>query len=64
MYESHIIMKMKIYFILLFLFILSCGYPDIDSVPSFEDIELTQDEIIDLCESETSDKIKNKYCNK
>ena len=57
-------MKMKIYFILLFLFILSCGYPDIDSVPSFEDIELTQDEIIDLCESETSDKIKNKYCNK
>ena len=63
MHESHIIKKMKIYFILLFLLLLSCGYPDIDSVPDFEDIELTDDEIIDLCESETSDKIKNKYCN-
>ena len=55
---------MKLFITLIFLGLFCCSYPDIDSVPSFEDIELTQDEIIDLCESETSDKIKNKYCNK
>ena len=45
--------------------IITFTFPHIGNVgANFEDIELTQDEIIDLCDSETSDKIKNKYCNK
>tara|TARA_B100000686_G_C16118982_1_gene631658 strand:+ start:277 stop:414 length:138 start_codon:yes stop_codon:yes gene_type:complete len=34
------------------LFILSCGYPDVDTVPDFENIKLTDEELIDLCSTE------------
>ena len=41
---------------LLFLFIFSCGYPDIDSVPDFKDTKLTDEEILDYCGIFNTDK--------
>ena len=40
--------------ILFLLLIFSCNYPDIDSVPEFDSLDISIDENIDLC------KIKNK----
>ena len=60
-------MKIIIFFILSLL--VSCGYPDIDSVPSFRDLKLTDEELFDLCELSSNDKneidtcIKNKRNN-
>ena len=34
---------------LLTLFIVSCGYPDIDNVPDFKDAKLTEEELLDYC---------------
>ena len=42
-------MKILIYSIIL-LFISSCAYPDIDSVPDFKSVELTKNELFDLCQ--------------
>ena len=39
---------MKIYLPVLF-FILSCAYPDIDSVPDFKNLNITKKESIDIC---------------
>ena len=47
-------MKFIIFSFLLFL--ISCGYPDIDSVPTFNDIKLTEEELFDLCELSSNDK--------
>jgi|OM-RGC.v1.036368400 hypothetical protein len=38
-------MKYLFFFLLLY----SCGYPDIDSVPDFNDLQITKEESIDLC---------------
>ena len=40
---------MRYFFLSLYLLILSCSYPDIDSVPDFEDLVITKKESIDLC---------------
>ena len=41
---------------LIFLFLLSsCGYPDIDTVPNFKDVNITEKEAIDLCKINNSD---------
>ena len=49
--------------LLIFVFLVfSCGYPDIDSVPDFKNIKLTDEEFMDLCNSKTSDKIDNALC--
>jgi len=38
------------YLVFLFLFyIISCAYPDIDSVPDFKNLTLSKEESIDLC---------------
>ena len=42
--------------ILLFLFIVSCGYPDIDNVPDFKDAKLTDEELLDFCSISHTDK--------
>ena len=42
--------------ILLFLFIISCGYPDIDNVPDFKDAQLTDEELLDYCTISNTDK--------
>jgi len=48
---------MRIYYLLIILlFLISCGYPDIDNVPDFKDVYLTNDEINDYCNSTNSDK--------
>ncbi len=48
---------MKYIFLLLFLLIIiSCGYPDIDSVPNFNDIYLTDEELVDYCSNTNPDK--------
>ena len=61
-------MRIIIFFILLFL--VSCGYPDIDSVPDFKELKLSDEELFDLCQLSSSDKsqidncIKEKQTNK
>tara|TARA_Y100000741_G_C18195955_1_gene535555 strand:+ start:402 stop:590 length:189 start_codon:yes stop_codon:yes gene_type:complete len=36
-------------FILLLLILISCAYPDIDTVPKFENINITLQESVELC---------------
>ena len=40
----------------------SCGYPDIDSVPSFEELKLNKQESIDLCNLSSTDKKEVEKC--
>ena len=46
------------------LFLVSCGYPDIDSVPNFKDLKLSDDELFDLCQLSSNDKSKIDNCIK
>ena len=55
-------MKIIICFILLLL--VSCGYPDIDSVPSFNELKLSDEELFDLCQLSSSDKSEIDNCIK
>ena len=56
---------MKILFYLIpFFFFTSCSYPDIDSVPNFEDIKLTKEELIDLCQLSSDVKSEIDRCIK
>ena len=52
-----------LFFIILF-FLVSCGYPDIDSVPSFKDIKLNDVELFDLCQLSSADKSEIEKCIK
>tara|TARA_B100000427_G_C15140943_1_gene434373 strand:+ start:231 stop:419 length:189 start_codon:yes stop_codon:yes gene_type:complete len=54
------------YFILIIVsfFLSCCGYPDIDNVPDFKDVKLTNDEIIDYCSSNYSTKKNIENCIK
>ena len=47
---------------LLFLFIISCGYPDIDSVPDFKDTKLNDEELLEYCSISNNDKIDIDKC--
>ena len=47
-------MKLLIFFI--FMLLLSCSYPDIDSVPNFKDLKLSKEELFDLCQLSSNDK--------
>ena len=53
---------MKNLYFILFLLLLSCGYQDIDSVPDFKNIKLTDEELLDLCNPKTSDKYNKELC--
>ena len=61
---------MKFFTILIFITLISCSYPDIDSVPDFNDLNLSKEELFDLCELSSNDKkdidtcIKEKLKNK
>lgn len=55
---------MKIIVILACFYLFSCGYPDIDTVPTFENLKLTEDELFDLCELLTADKKQIANCIK
>ena len=53
----------KLFLILLFL-LSSCGYPDIDTVPNFKDVKITEKEAIDLCKINNSDNEQIAKCLK
>ena len=53
---------MKPFFIIIIFLTFSCGYPDIDSVPDFQDMDLTKEEAIDLCNMNSSDNEKILNC--
>ena len=55
-------MRIVIFFVLFLL--VSCGYPDIDSVPSFNDLKLTDEELFDLCQLNSTDKSEVDNCIK
>ena len=44
------------------MFLLSCSYPDIDSVPNFKDLKLSEQELFDLCELSSNDKNELDTC--
>ena len=54
-------------FLIILLLLVSCTYPDIDTVPDFKDVNITEKEAIDLCNINNSDNeqitecLKNKY---
>ena len=56
-------MKIIIIFFIIF-YLSSCGYPDIDSVPNFNDVKLTEDELFDLCQLSSTDKSEIDSCIK
>ena len=47
---------MKLFIILLIITLFSCSYPDIDSVPDFKNLKLSQEELFDLCQLSSNDK--------
>ena len=47
---------------LLFFFILSCGYPDIDDVPDFKDSKLNDEELLEYCSISNTEKIDIDKC--
>ena len=55
-------MRLLLLFILFLL--ISCGYPDIDSVPSFKDLKLSNEELFDLCQLSSTDKSEIRKCIK
>ena len=55
---------MKIIFFFILLLLVSCGYPDIDSVPSFKDLKLSDEELFDLCQLNSTDKSEVDNCIK
>ena len=48
--------NIKFLYLLIIFLIISCGYPDIDSVPDFNDLKLSQEELFDLCQLSSNDK--------
>ena len=55
---------MRIIFFFILSLLVSCGYPDIDSVPSFKDLKLSDEELFDLCQLNSTDKSEIDNCIK
>tara|TARA_B100000579_G_scaffold153724_1_gene124913 strand:+ start:2110 stop:2292 length:183 start_codon:yes stop_codon:yes gene_type:complete len=55
---------MRIILIFILIFLVSCGYPDIDSVPTFKDLKLNDEELFDLCQLSSTDKSEIDKCIK
>ena len=55
---------MRYLLITLIFLLLSCGYPDIDNVPDFKDLELSEEEILDYCSSINTSKKNIENCIK
>ena len=55
---------MKYITILFFFLLISCAYPDIDSVPDFNDnkLEISEEEAIDLCKLSNTNNIELMKC--
>ena len=52
------------FFVILLFFLSSCVYPDIDTVPDFKDVNITEKEAIDLCNINNSDNEQITECLK
>ena len=55
---------MRIIIFCILFFLVSCGYPDIDPVPSFKELKLSDEELFDLCQLNSTDKSKIDNCIK
>ena len=55
---------MRVIFCFILFLLVSCGYPDIDSVPSFKNLKLSDEELFDLCQLNSTDKSKSDNCIK
>ena len=55
---------MRVITLFFLLFVVSCGYPDIDTVPSFKDLKLSHEELFDLCQLNSTDKSEIDNCIK
>ena len=53
---------MRILFCFTLFLLVSCGYPDIDSVPNFKDLKLSDEELFDLCQLNSTDKSEIDNC--
>ena len=51
-------------FLIFSFLLLSCAYPDIDSVPKFKDVNISEEEAIDLCKINNSDNEQIAKCLK
>ena len=51
-----------IIFLFIMIFILSCQYPDIDNVPDFNNVSLSDEEIMDYCSNLDTDQIQLENC--
>ena len=60
--QQWLIINVKNLYHIFFLLLLSCGYPDVDSVSDFKNIKLTDEELLDLCNNKTSDKYNKELC--
>ena len=49
-------------FLVFLLLLLSCGYPDLDTVPDFKDLNITNEETVDLCKINNSDNEQINEC--
>ena len=47
---------------IIFLLIISCSYPDIDSVPDFRSLNISMQDSIDLCKISNFDKENKEDC--
>ena len=52
------------FIIVVFFFLFSCNYPDIDSVPDFKTINISIQESIELCKISNSGKENKQDCYK
>ena len=55
---------MNKFFLIFLIFLLSCGYEDIDSVPNFKNMVINEQESIDLCNMSKSDNEAIAQCLK
>ena len=52
------------FIIIIFFLIISCSYPDIDTVPNFSSLNISIQESIELCKISNSDKENKEDCYK
>ena len=55
---------MKYFLLIIFFSTLSCGYPDIDTVPNFESTIITKKELEDVCYMSNTDIKEIEECIK
>ena len=52
----------KLYLLFIFFYLSSCGYPDIDNVPNFNEVLKSTEEISDYCSSIHTTKKNIEIC--